>query len=112
MNGKNVVKTGISLYIDIMVYLVIAFIVAAVVGSFFNFLFNFEVSVLRVTVSIVWMIVFIILMYWNFKYRYVKSSTEETVNDSPEEPIKALKLRYAKGEITKEEFEQMKKDLD
>jgi putative membrane protein len=29
-----------------------------------------------------------------------------------ESPLDLLKRRYAKGEITKEEFEQMKKDLE
>ena len=29
-----------------------------------------------------------------------------------EDIMKILKIRYAKGEITKEEFEQMKKDLE
>ncbi|NQS88652.1 SHOCT domain-containing protein [Patescibacteria group bacterium] len=29
-----------------------------------------------------------------------------------ESPIDVLKIRYAKGEITKEEFEKMKKDLE
>jgi len=29
-----------------------------------------------------------------------------------EDSMKILKSRYAKGEITKEEFEQMKKDLE
>ena len=38
------------------------------------------------------------------------SSNAETTQD--DEPLKALKLRYAKGEITKEEFEQMKKDIE
>ncbi|MDP1808535.1 MAG: SHOCT domain-containing protein [Actinomycetota bacterium] len=28
-----------------------------------------------------------------------------------EDPIGALKMRYAKGELTKEEFESMRKDL-
>ena len=31
---------------------------------------------------------------------------------SDDEPLQILKSRYAKGEITKEEFEQMKKDLE
>lgn len=33
----------------------------------------------------------------------------QTSND---EPLNILKVRYAKGEITKEQFEQMKKDLE
>ena len=31
--------------------------------------------------------------------------------DQNESPINILKKRYAKGEITKDQFEQMKKDL-
>ena len=38
----------------------------------------------------------------------VKNKTEVNQDD---EPMRILKIRYAKGEITKEEFEEIKKDL-
>lgn len=47
----------------------------------------------------------ILLMYWNYKYRYQRKFKEA-------EAAKILQLRFAKGEITKEEYEQMKKVLD
>jgi hypothetical protein len=31
---------------------------------------------------------------------------------SPEDPLQILKLRFARGEITKEQFEEMKKALE
>ncbi len=40
------------------------------------------------------------------RYRY-----QNQVNPHIESPLDILKKRYAKGEITKEQFDQMKKDL-
>ena len=43
---------------------------------------------------------------------YTEGEGESDLNNLDEEdPIKILNLRYAKGEISKEEFEQMKKDF-
>ena len=37
---------------------------------------------------------------------------QNKTNSTNESPIDILKKRYAKGEINKEQFEQMKKDLE
>ena len=42
----------------------------------------------------------------------IKNYKEENEDKKETDPLKILKIRYAKGEITKEEFEQMKKDLE
>ena len=44
--------------------------------------------------------------------RKEKVIIKETKTDSEEYPLKVLKLRYVKGEITKEEFEDMKEALE
>jgi len=40
------------------------------------------------------------------------SVKQDSSKQSFEDPLKVLKLRYAKGEISKEEFEEMKKTLE
>ena len=59
---------------------------------------------------IVWMVVFwgglIALIVWG-----IKKLTERGDSTLKRNPLDVAKERYAKGEISREEFEQMKKDL-
>jgi hypothetical protein len=40
------------------------------------------------------------------------TTSQRTPPTSPEDPLQVLKLRFARGEITKEQFEEMKKALE
>lgn len=48
----------------------------------------------------------ILIIKWAFHFRKMHHESMEEKS-----PIEIVKERYAKGEITKEEFERMKKDL-
>jgi putative membrane protein len=61
-----------------------------------------------IIIWIILLILIILVIYFitqNIKLKSFKDSSRET-------PLDILKKRYAKGEITKEDFEQMKKDLE
>ena len=54
-------------------------------------------------------IVIIALVIWVVSQISNKNQQTNTINN--ETPLDILKIRYAKGEITKEEFEEMKNEL-
>ena len=56
--------------------------------------------------TLITLIVIGILIYLMAKYG------KENYKEEKETPLEILKKRYAKGEITKEKFEEMKKDLE
>jgi len=65
--------------------------------------------------TVMWVIFpVIVLIVLGFVIYFILQSSREKSSGSPstmETPMDILKKRYAKGEITKEEFDRMKKDL-
>lgn len=58
---------------------------------------------------IIWLAVFVFIGW--FVINQVNKNKQDNQNSYHESPLDVLKKRYAKGEITKEQFEQMKRDL-
>ncbi len=56
-------------------------------------------------------IVIIGAVIWLIISQSGKSRYQNQINPHLESPLDILKKRYAKGEISKEQFEEMKKDL-
>jgi len=101
MKEKDIIKTIFNFFIlDLIIFgllaYLIAFIIAIFLGLIDKVLFGFN--------QIIALGLLILFMYMNYKYRYQNKLKEE-------DAIEILKVRYAKGEITKEEFEQMKKEI-
>jgi putative membrane protein len=102
MKEKDILKTIFNFFIiDLIIFALIAFIVALIISIFIEIAFG-DIAI-RITSSIGF-ILLLILMWWNYKYRYQNKLGEG-------DAIELLKLRYAKGDISKEEFEQIKKDI-
>ncbi len=57
-------------------------------------------------------IIFLIVLGVAIYFIINTSKSKDVVGSTQEAPLDILKKRYAKGEITKEEFNQMKKDLE
>ncbi len=59
---------------------------------------------------IFWLIIIGVIV-WLLINQSGKNRIQNQVNPHLESPLDILKKRYAKGEISKEQFEQMKQDL-
>jgi putative membrane protein len=74
--------------------------------------------VFPVMMPIIMLIIFLIVFYLAFGrggFRppwWGRSDKYNTPGRDSESPIEILKKRYAKGEITKDEFEQIRKDIE
>ncbi len=60
---------------------------------------------------IFWLVI-IGLIVWLILTNGKRYNTEKNIPFDNETPLDILKKRYARGEINKEQFEQMKKDLN
>jgi putative membrane protein len=56
--------------------------------------------------TIIWIFLVVSMVYWVFQRKQRNGGASGS-----ESAIEILKKRYARGEISKEQFEQMKKDL-
>ena len=63
-------------------------------------------------VWIMWIGGFLVLVLVILAIAYVFRNERSGARRSQETPLDILKTRYAKGEITREQFEQSKKDLE
>ncbi len=59
---------------------------------------------------IFWLIIIVVIV-WLLINQSGRYRNQNQVNPHIDSPLDILKKRYAKGEITKEQFDQMKKDL-
>ncbi len=59
----------------------------------------------------VFMLILLLIAVALVVYFLVRASKERGLGSSYDSPMELLKRRYARGEISKEKFEEMKKDL-
>lgn len=55
-----------------------------------------------------WVVIIALVVWWIKK---LSEKNPDSKNEDKHDPIDVAKQRYAKGEITKVEFEQLKRDL-
>lgn len=60
---------------------------------------------------ILWTVLLIAILIWIFKTIQNRSSRDTSTDLKQETSLDILKKRYARGEISKEEYDRIKKDL-
>ncbi len=58
-----------------------------------------------------WIVLILLVVWFITQFTNKQQSNNFVATGQKETPLDILKKRYAKGEITKEQFEEMKKDL-
>jgi putative membrane protein len=94
---------------SIFIINIILYIIAISIWQMNNYYIGLSYSPGFITAVIAFIIFFVSFTLKSVFYQKT-ANTQETIFEN--ESIDILKTRYAKGEITKEQFEQMKKDLE
>lgn len=103
MAKDDIIKTVFDFYIvDFIIFGILAGILAVIICGSIWFLLG-EIG--KTVYPLVFFLLLILLMYWNYKFRYKKKLKKTKV-------MEILKTRFAKGDITKEQYDEMKKKIE
>jgi putative membrane protein len=58
---------------------------------------------------LIWIVIAAVIIYFVFN---LSKRSGSSIDSAKESPIEILKRRYAKGEITKEEFDRIKREIE
>ncbi|MFP4042835.1 MAG: SHOCT domain-containing protein [Bacteroidales bacterium] len=63
--------------------------------------------------SLIWLLIIaaVVILAIVLIINYTRSTARKGQYEDKESPLNILKIRYARGEISKEEFEEMKQDI-